>query len=266
MVLDEADFRASDERAEIVKILNNGHAVGFSVLRSDVTPSKEFRPRAFRIFGPKIIATRHSFENEALESRCLTAVLGARPLRGSIPISLTEDVDREALQLRNKLLMYRFRRQGAQHSGAEMISGVSPRLSQILLPLLSVATCPHARARMIGFATGQQRRSATQTDLERVVVEALCKLCDRERTPVTLKSLCDEFLRRTEGLYGRDIQPRFIGGILRRLGVPLHKTGGIFVVPAIAMPKVCALRELYRFAERDEREEGDEDKSVAPVV
>src|SRR5579872_3017937 len=47
LVLDEADFRFTDEKAELVKILNNGNAKGFPVLRTQVTQSKEFDPRAF---------------------------------------------------------------------------------------------------------------------------------------------------------------------------------------------------------------------------
>ncbi|MEK7857442.1 MAG: hypothetical protein AAB288_15235, partial [Acidobacteriota bacterium] len=44
LVFDEADFRFSDERAELVKIFNNGNARGFPVLRTAVTVKKEFDP------------------------------------------------------------------------------------------------------------------------------------------------------------------------------------------------------------------------------
>ena len=43
LIIDEGDFRASDERAEVVKILNNGNAKGFPVLRSEVV-GKEYNP------------------------------------------------------------------------------------------------------------------------------------------------------------------------------------------------------------------------------
>src|SRR5205085_10842443 len=49
LVIDEGDFRLSDERAEIVKILNNGNARGFPVLRSEVTSSREFNPTAYTV-------------------------------------------------------------------------------------------------------------------------------------------------------------------------------------------------------------------------
>jgi hypothetical protein len=50
LVIDEGDFRLSDEQAEIVKILNNGNAKGFPVLRSEATTNRgEFNPRAYEV-------------------------------------------------------------------------------------------------------------------------------------------------------------------------------------------------------------------------
>ncbi len=78
LIIDEGDFRFSDERAEIVKILNNGNARGFPVLRSESVGRREFDPRAYAVFGPKMVATRGFFEDRALESRCLTEEWGSR--------------------------------------------------------------------------------------------------------------------------------------------------------------------------------------------
>ena len=108
LVLDEADFRFTDERAELVKILNNGNARGFPVLRMQVNAKKEFDPRAFHVFGPKIVAMRSCYEDRALESRFITIEMppGAA---GGVPINLPDRQREEALALRNKLLMYRMR-------------------------------------------------------------------------------------------------------------------------------------------------------------
>src|SRR5262249_19220449 len=46
LVFDEADFRFSDEKAEIVKILNNGNVRGLPVLRTVMNHQREFKPRA----------------------------------------------------------------------------------------------------------------------------------------------------------------------------------------------------------------------------
>ena len=56
LIVDEGDFRVSDEKAELVKILNNGNARGFPVLRAEQNGNrKEFNPVAYNVFGPKIV-------------------------------------------------------------------------------------------------------------------------------------------------------------------------------------------------------------------
>src|SRR5207253_8536702 len=72
LIFDEADFRFSDEKAEIVKILNNGNVRGLPVLRTVMNRQREFNPQAFQVFGPKIVATRGSYQDRGLESRFLT--------------------------------------------------------------------------------------------------------------------------------------------------------------------------------------------------
>ena len=106
LIIDEGDFRLSDEKAEIIKILNNGNAKGFPVLRSEATKTREFNPRAYRVYGPKLIATRGYFEDRALESRCLTEEMGQAKLRDDIPINLPPCHKDEGLHLRNKLLFF----------------------------------------------------------------------------------------------------------------------------------------------------------------
>ena len=89
LIFDEADFRFTDEKAELVKILNNGNSKGFPVLRTQVTPKKEFDPRAFTIFGPKIVGMRRSYDDKALESRFLTIEMEHGHADG-VPINLPD--------------------------------------------------------------------------------------------------------------------------------------------------------------------------------
>ena len=98
LILDEADFRFSDATSEVVKILNNGNVKGMPVLRTMQNRDKEFNPRAFRVFGPKIIAMRGSYDDPALESRFLTEDMGLRPMRADIPISQPTALRAEALR------------------------------------------------------------------------------------------------------------------------------------------------------------------------
>ncbi|HZA22550.1 MAG TPA: hypothetical protein VFA32_08105, partial [Dehalococcoidia bacterium] len=77
-ILDEADFQHSNEWSEIVKILNQGYKPGTPVLRSEKRGEGRFEPEGFQVFGPKVIATRQKFKDEALESRCLTNIMTPR--------------------------------------------------------------------------------------------------------------------------------------------------------------------------------------------
>src|SRR5262249_11450580 len=132
LVLDEGDFRFSDEKAEIVKILNNGNAKGFPVLRTESTPSGEFNPRAFTVYGPKLISTRHPFDDAALESRCITAHLGKGEVRPDIPVNLPPEFHDQALSLRNQLLMYRLREAGRTDAiDPSALSFLEPRIAQV---------------------------------------------------------------------------------------------------------------------------------------
>ena len=139
LIFDEADFRFSDEKAEIVKILNNGNVRGMPVLRTMMNRQREFNPQAFQVFGPKIVATRGSYEDKGLESRFITEEMGSRKLRSDIPINLPDSFKDEARELRNKLLLYRFHRRFDVKLDETLVDPkIEPRLNQILLPLLSV--------------------------------------------------------------------------------------------------------------------------------
>ena len=249
LVIDEADFRASDERAEITKILNNGNAKGFPVLRSEATPSKEYNPRAFNIYGPKLIATRHRFEDEALESRCLTEVLGGRPLRRDIPINLPSHFEEEADALRNRLLMYRFRRFGiVENIALDSESELEPRRAQILAPLLNVATSPDARERIRVFARDRgTSRHGRRMDTERHVLRSVKTLLVKVSAPVTLRAVAQQFDTEWGERYRVEVSPRWIGSILRRrLGVHPQKSNGVYVIPTSEYPHLHDLFVQYQ--------------------
>ena len=188
LILDEGDFRMSDEKSEIIKILNNGNAKGFPVLRSESINKQEFNPRAFHVFGPKVIATRRNFADHALETRCLTEDMGNRPLRKDIPLNLPESFERELLNLRNKLLLYRF--QNLKDSFRETENKISfgqnslePRMRQLLLPLLAVTPKESAIREILSFADSHQRELITQRGMETEanIVEVLESLCIRRK-------------------------------------------------------------------------------------
>jgi hypothetical protein len=167
LIIDECDFRLSDERAELVKILNNGNARGFPVLRSEVVGKREFDPRAFSVFGPKLVATGGFFDDRALESRFLTEEMGQSRLREEIPINLPSTYKTEALHLRNRLLLFRFRTLGKRQAIGSLVDRtIEPRLNQIFVPLLSIIDDARARSDLRELARRYNREAIADRGME----------------------------------------------------------------------------------------------------
>lgn len=256
LIFDEADFRFTDEKAELVKILNNGNVKGFSVLRTQVTAAKEFEPRAFSVFGPKIIGMRGSYEDRALESRFLTEEMSGRALRADIPISLPDTQEIEANMLRSKLLMYRLRERTQVCVDPAMVDpGLEPRMNQILLPLLSVAPTEEVREAIRSYAAHVQEGVVTDragsTEGQLLAVIATC-IGDEGRSTLPLQDIVAAFVQRFGSEYDRPVSSRFLGGVLRnRLGLPLYKTNGITAVALKDRSRLDALFTRYGVGENE---------------
>jgi hypothetical protein len=252
LVIDEGDFRYSDARADIIKILNNGNAAGFPVLRSESTPTKEFNPRAFIVFGPKIIASRHQFEDRALESRCITEVLTGLPPRPDIPLSLPHTFHSEALDLRNKLLSFRFRHLRRHYDLSRAIDAdMEPRVMQVFAPLLSIVDASDARERIVERARYASRviRAERSASIEAQLLDIIWGLrLDAEA--LSVKSIAERFAERHGVDYRRPITPRWIGGQLRaRLSLIPVKTRGVFTIAPTDEERLMTLFGRYGFVE-----------------
>jgi hypothetical protein len=256
LVIDEGDFRLSDEQAEIVKILNNGNAKGFPVLRSEATANRgEFNPRAYEVYGPKLIATRGFFKDRALESRCLTEETGGRTLRDDIPISLPQSFKDEAQSLRNQLLLYRFRnlKAGQQSEVLAADLAIEPRLNQIFLPLLSVVSDTKDREELRALARRYHGEMIAERgmDLEAQVLEVIRDLRAAEK-PLAVKDITSWLVDRHGEDYERKITTRWVGSAIRRkLHLVTRKSRGNYVIPVEELPKLDRLYARYGIASEE---------------
>ncbi|MDI6625914.1 MAG: hypothetical protein QME55_14375, partial [Brevundimonas sp.] len=253
LVLDEADFRFSDATAPLSKILNNGNTAGLPVLRTMTNRHKELNPRAFRVYGPKLVAMRHSFADRALESRFLTEETGQRPLRPEIPIQTPPELHREALDLRNRLLAWRLTQRATIRPAPERQAvGVDPRLNQTALSLLSLMEDPALRARVHEEMGREQRRLSAEraSSPEGLLVQALAELfADPARGRVTVSAVTEAFNRLGAESRTPPASPRQVGWRLReRLKLSTTKSNGVFVVPPGERAKVEALAARYGIA------------------
>jgi len=250
LVLDEADLPFSDARVEFVKILNNGHARGLPVLRSVQNRQKEFNPVAFRVFGPKIVAMRERFQDQALESRFITEEMGTRPLRPDIPVQLPSGFAEEALALRNRLLHYRLCEFFKISADLSMVMrGVEPRLNQIALPLLSMVKETETLLLIQNALIEQydkmlaQRRDTAEGD---VIAATLIAMAVPGEEAASVGSITKQLNDMQNNDKKDKKSSKWVGYILRsRLGIASVRHRGVYVVPASEKAKIDALAHRY---------------------
>jgi len=227
LIVDEGDFRFSDEKAEVVKILNNGNVKGFPVLRSEVSgKGREFNPRAYHVFGPKLVATRGFFDDKALESRFLTEEMGQYRLRNDVHINMSGSYKEEGLRIRNKLLLFRFRNLNKRKPTEKLVDrSIEPRLNQIFVPLSSIIEDPGA--------VNDLRELARRYNREMIA--------DRHGSD-----------------YEKKITSKWIGSVIRKkLNLKTQKTRDGYIIPSSELTKLERLYEKYGVT-------GKEDNEVIP--
>lgn len=254
LIQDEADLPYSDARADLVKIFNNGTVRGMPVLRTVQNKDKEFNPRAFKVFGPKIIAMRGSFEDRALESRFLTEETGMRSLRGDIPIQTPTSLKIEALELRNRLLHYRLcHRFDIQPDVSAIVAGIEPRLNQIALPLLSLIDDPDLRRDIQQALVHQNSRALwerSELTEARVLAVLRAAFAKTPGKPVQVRAITDGFNTTSEAESVTPITNKSVGHVLRtRLRIATCRIHGVYVVPHTERDKTETLAARYGLAQ-----------------
>jgi hypothetical protein len=189
LILDEADFGKSDETADIIKILNVGNDARLgNVLRAEDNGNGKYRPVPYLVYGPKIIATRKKFGDQATESRCLTKEMGGGIVRDDVPKVLQDDFWRQAQEIRNLMLAYRLKwwSPSIKIDYNEEKTDVEPRLVQVTLPLKTIIGRdePDLVEELNGFIHkyNNQLRSERSMTIEAKVIEAIVTLAEASKS------------------------------------------------------------------------------------
>lgn len=227
LILEEADFRDSSEKGEVVTILNSGFEKFRPVIRcvKDNPDQMDVLP----IFGPKIFATRYDFTDIALEARCLTFTMEETE-REDIPPLLGADFYSSAEHLRNKLLLWRLRNlEKTDQSSVEKIDlgNIEPRLKQIGLPFaVPFKDYPEVLAKFREFIQGYNRNLISDRGDSKngKVVLSIFKLAkengkDQVTASMIANFMGDEFkIETTAPGVGRILRSLNIGHSSRKIG------------------------------------------------
>jgi hypothetical protein len=181
LLINEGDLSRSDESRELTKYINERYQKGGGVWRHN---KETKQTEVFTAFAPTIITSRQVFGDDALESRCLTIKCSGLT-RKDIPLNLDEDFRKEARQIRNKLLMFRFRNY-ARFNPKEKVryEGVNERLNQVLQPIHAIFEMidPALPSEVISIASEAQESQvdANANSIDGTIVRAFALLKRKE--------------------------------------------------------------------------------------
>jgi hypothetical protein len=135
MIIDEADWKNTDEYSEVIKIINcNQPDRRILRCKGDNYDTIE----AFDPYCPRIFATRRNFYDVATESRMLTVQM-RETSRDDIPIALNYEFRSQQIKLRNQLLTYRLKNWNLVDSNIKPVIdfsfNIEPRTKQIMYPI-----------------------------------------------------------------------------------------------------------------------------------
>lgn len=227
LILDESDFKNSDEKNEVVTILNCGFEKGRPVLRSQKENPDDIQ--VLPTYGPKILATRNTWKDKALESRCITTRITETD-REDIPDVLTKDFYEEERHLRNKLLKYRFDMDGkidADDAGMEL-PGIAARIRQATASFRALFKGDEElEALFKNFIESYNDDLISQRaeTYEGQIVDAITRLIDGGRDIVQAKDIAESMINEMSSAEQAKWTPssRSIGRKLRSMGFPKTK-------------------------------------------
>jgi hypothetical protein len=224
LVMDESDFTTSDETDALVKVLNVGYQKGMSVMRCDKNdPNKlDF----FKVFGPKVISSRKVFDDQALESRCLSHEM-YRTKRKDIPDTLTSEFLKEQMTLRNKLLLYRFRNymriDSDKINDINLGDEIEPRLRQATRSFVALLVENQDMVEDFKkFLKAYNRKLVAErsTTIDGMVVRGIALLVQHGHKDISSKDIM-EVLSETGDLWEK-ANSRSVGKRLSALGIQTH--------------------------------------------
>jgi hypothetical protein len=170
-------------------------------------------------------------------------------MRQDVAINLPAEYKTEALELRNQLLMFRFRHYGKAGVDPALVDRtVEPRLAQIFVPLMSIVENAQARESLLELLHEYHRELIADRgmDLEAQVLEEIHALTLIGEDNLSMKEISSRLEERHGEDLGRKITPHWVGFMVRKkLGLHTEKRHGSYVIASSEKAKLARLFEKY---------------------
>ncbi len=283
LIMDEADWHHSDMSSQNVKTLNAGHGKDSPAIRMKTSKlDGSMTTDALVVFGPKILASRQRFQDEALESRCLTQFL--LPIKKvSRAIDFPPESEMKAEELRNKLLAFRFANYHKTSANEDSLKNISfPRLQQSALALTTVASNigDDVHTEVIGFLQRYEKSlQDNQThdikfDILVCITDLLKDYAKENIRKMYMRNISDQFDKnnyedytdiksKTNDNYNHSvirykagtISPHKVGFQVRALGINVQRDSeGYHISLPDEIQKIISIAERYGIEVDDEKD------------
>jgi len=232
LIIDEAELSRANDRCEGIKeILRFGKDSGGVVTRCD---GINFEVKTYRVFGPKILGSRRSYNDDALESRIINIRM-KETRTGHIPLNLDlSEFEADSEAIRAKLLKWSLENYFDIDTGIYnkyIDNNISKRLNEMNSPLICLRHWDR------GFIEGlllkaRDRHQSLMEDkslsLEASIVKIISEMNEKGPGSLLLKGVAE--ILSEEG--NKNYSSRFIGTIVRdSLGLATdHSRNGTIVI------------------------------------
>jgi hypothetical protein len=212
LLLDESEFLTSDEKRELIGLINAGQRRGIMIPRMN---EKFQEAEFFNVYGSKCISG-----TEQLKATTTSRMITFTMTRNIRPIPRTLDKT-EASKLRGQLLMWRFKKITEPKATTEFkeLEPLSGRTFELFYPLYYSAPAT-ARPNILQFATEleQSKLLAEKTELASQIFEAIINLKDIK----TYKGLL--LIKDISNYINKDQEPQY-WVTEKRIGTKLSQMG-----------------------------------------
>ena len=226
LLLDETEVYNRKEMVEVLALLNSGYRRGQYAIRIEKIRNNTPQIAVFDTFGFKVLAGTQELA-DTLQSRCIITKM-SKAVR---PIRLFID-EEQAQELRNQLLMYRFKNLNLNqhHQHMQFLEERShlnnARVLELFISLLQVAPTQTIKQRLTKAMKQimQTRLHEEQTSIEARVLDAILQCQDKiENGKLATQTVTEAY---NQGLPEKEqAKTSFIGRIISRLGFEKCRTG-----------------------------------------
>ena len=217
LLLDETEVYNRKEMVEVLALLNSGYRRGQYAIRIEKIAQGKPQIAMFDTFGFKILAGTDELA-ATLQSRCIITTM-SKAIRH---VNLFIDEDR-AQELRNKLLMYRFKNLGKKLENIDFSKldeySQNARVIELFVSLIQVAPTEEVRKRLLTCMKKitQSRLDEEQASIEARVFDAILKCENKvESGKISTQAITEAF---NEGVAEKEqVTSKFIGRKVAALG------------------------------------------------